>query len=69
MAVKMSKKKPKSDKTRKWDGSNYWIAPKTKLGYARVILQQPDGKNKQIMRRTKNLTRRTNCRRNSRRSW
>ena len=45
-----------SNKKRRRHGSNYWIDPKTNLGYARVIIPQPGGKNKQITRRAKNAT-------------
>ena len=50
LVVKMANKK------RKRYGSSYWIDPKTKLGYARVIIPQPGGKNKQIVRRAENST-------------
>ena len=56
LIVKMSKKEPNSNKKRRRYGSSYWIDPASKLGYARVIIQQPDGKNKQITRRAKNAT-------------
>lgn len=56
LVVEMSKKKENSIKKRRRYGSSYWIDPASKLGYARVIIQQPDGKNKQITRRAKNAT-------------
>lgn len=52
----MAVKKSKSEKKRKKYGSNYWIDPKTKLGYARVIVRLPDGKKKQITQRADNST-------------
>ncbi|HXG83369.1 MAG TPA: phage integrase SAM-like domain-containing protein [Pyrinomonadaceae bacterium] len=52
----MAVKKLKSVKKRKRYGSSYWIDPKTKLGYSRVIIPQPGGKNKQIVRRADNAT-------------
>lgn len=56
LVVKMSQPKPKTAKKRKRYGSSYWIDPISKLGYARVIIQQPGGKSKQITRRAKNVT-------------
>ena len=45
-----------SNKKRKRYGSSYWIDPKSKLGYARVIIPQQGGKSKQIVRRADNAT-------------
>lgn len=56
LVVNMSKKKSDPNKKRRRYGSSYWIDPASRLGYARVIIQLPDGKNKQITRRAKNAT-------------
>lgn len=46
----------KTNKKRRRYGSNYWIDPNTRLGYARVNVRQPNGKYKQLMERAENVT-------------
>lgn len=50
------KKLENTAKKRKRYGTNYWVDPNSKLGYARIVIVLPDGKNKQIMRRAENAT-------------